>query len=443
MGVKDRNSLIDQIVDDSAGRPKQKQRIVRARQRTRHDARYEVPFRTWHTFHADPPYGGTTYFEKLSNFFTRFEQINDVTGDRGGEHHVDHVICTSTCGSRVSFRYLSPDGLQSGGSDFGPWENVEFTHIHSVTPLVEASSLGDQATRAIKRATELFPTVVLFPNFLWELKDWRNLPEIIRNLGKRWDTFNSYQSLRSKSLARYRLYLQRPDVKKELLSWITGKRLANGFLAKEFGLDPFLSDVKKLFSILSDMEKRLVFLKKTMGKQYRMGHREELTMPSGLANPIPHGVTTLECEFYRATVNFSFVVSHNLSDLDSLRSRIGLLMAALGIDKPAAILWEAVPYSFLVDWFANVQDILETVKVNPFISGEITIHKVSTSVTQRASFGHYINVYGNQKTLLDRYHIKRHWREPGLPSKSYVTLKAELTDNQLLLVAALLRQRLK
>lgn len=439
LGFDDRNQLVDRIVDDSIG-PKQRARIVRQRTRTRHDLR-NTAFKTWHT-QLTPPPANTVYFDRTVNHFTKFEQINDTTGDKGGEHHVDHVICTSAKGSRTAFTYVSPDGTQSGGSGFGPWEAVEFPHIHGITPIVDIASLGDQTSRALKRATEVFPTVVLLPNFLYEMKDWRNLPEVIERLKKNWLVFNSYQ-VGKKSLERYRMYLKRPDIKKELLAYITGKRLANGFLAKSFGLDPFLSDCKKLFTIISDLEKRIAFLKKTMGKRYRLGHREDLPVPSGIMNTVSHGTTTLECEYYRATVNFTFEVSHNISDLDSLRSKLGIAMAALGIDKPAAVIWEAVPYSFLVDWFVGVQDILMRLSVNPFLSGEITVHKVSTSVVQRASFGHYINVYGNNKVFLDRYHIRRFWREPGLPSKSYVTLKSELTDNQLLLVAALLRQRLK
>jgi hypothetical protein len=68
---------------------------------------------------------------------------------------------------------------------------------------------------------------------------------------------------------------------------------------------------------------------------------------------------------------------------------------------------------------------------------------VSTSVHQRATIAHYIDVYGNKKTLLDRYNIHRFWREPQMPPIQWVTLKTNLTDDQLLLGAALLRQRLK
>lgn len=439
MGIQDRNILVDQIVNDSVGTRERRRRGARRRKRVRHDVFTDVPFKTWHTS-GDL----TTHFDKLATYFTRYENMNDTIGDNGGEHHVDHVLITSSCGSRKSFTYSNADGYLKGGSNFGPWEMVGWETIHSLTPIVTASSLGDASSTALKRATDIFPTVLLFPNFLWELRDWRNLPEIIKDLRKKWDTFNSYQRGYKKSWGRYLMYLKRPGIKAELLQWLTGKRLANALLAKQFGLDPFLRDCKSLFSLLSTMEKRIAFLKKTMGKRYKFGYREELPIPTGLMETSYNlGTTRLECEYYRAYVNYTFEISHNVKDLDSLRSRIGYAMAALGIDSPAAIIWEAVPYSFLVDWFAGVQDILEQLKVNPFLTGEITVHKVSTSVTQRSSMAHYITVYGLNKTLLDRYHMRRYWRLPGLPTKSWVDLKAELTDNQLLLVAALLRQRVK
>lgn len=447
MGFKDRQDLVDNILEPPDGPRSKRRREPKRRSRTRANVQ-SASFQTWHTTHHPPPPGGvgpqTIWFDRTVNFFTRFEQVNDIVGNRGGENPVDHVLCTSGCGSRRPFTYVKPSGSpgESGGSHFGPWEAVEFPHIHNKIPVVDQSSLGDQSLRAIQRATELFPTVVLLPNFLWELREWRDLPEVIQRLRKNWEIFDSYQR-GLKSVRRYLDWSKRPDVRREFFAWLTGKRIANAFLAKQFGVDPFLQDLKKLFGILKRLDEHIKFLKSKMNKRYRVGHREELSAPAGVFTPTSLGTTTLECEYYRATVNYSFEVSHDIPELDSIRSRIGVMMVALGLNNPATVIWEAIPYSFLIDWFVDVQGLLQNLGNIPFMTGKITVHKVSTSVTQRASVSHYINVYGNSKVFLDRYNMRRYWRWPGLPTTSYVSLKGVLTDNQLLLVAALLRQRLK
>lgn len=437
LGFRDRNLLLANIVN---GADKQKRvSVPRARSRFHFRGYYQVPFRTWHT--TVSPFN-TVFFDRKVNYFTFFEQMNDVVGNPKGENKVDHVICNSARGSRTLFTYTSPDGTQTGGSGFGPWEEVSFPDIHNKVPVVDFSTLGDQATRAIQHVTSLVPTSVLLPNFIWELRGLKDLPETIRRLRKNWEYFDSFQSLRPRSLRRYAEWAKNPRVRKDLMAWITGKRLANLHLAKEFGLDPFIGDLRKLFLILEEFDKKLAFLKSTIGKRYKSGYREDLPVPANLMTPSGIGTTTLECVYYRATVNFTFVLSHDLPELDSLASRIKVAMALLGLNNPLAVIWEAIPYSFLVDWFVNVQDLISQFGTAPFLTGKVTVHKASVSVHQRASIDHCIDVYGNRKVTLDKYNLHRFWREPRMPTLSYLTLKTTLTDDQLLLVAALLRQRL-
>lgn len=404
----------------------------------------KASFQTYHTTDLNPPNPPTTVvFNRTASSFTRYEMMNDVVGNKGGENPVDYVIVQSMRGSRVAFTYSTNDGTQYGGSGYGPWEEIEFGHIHGKVPVVQFSNLGDQATRAVQHITTLVPTSVLFPNFILELKDWKDLPDVMRRLKTNWELLASFgTAIRPRSIRRYLEWFKIPRIRKELIAFITGKKLANAHLMKEFGIDPFISDLRKLFSILDNMDKKILFLKSQIGKRYRAGYREDIPTPAGLNTTTFVGTTTLECEYYRAQFNVSMEVSHDIPELDSLGSRIKVAMAMLGLNNPAAVIWEAIPYSFLVDWFINVQDLVAQFGTLPFLTGKITVHKVSTSVHQRATIAHYIDVYGNKKVLLDRYNLHRFWRNPLLPTLSFLTLKSALTDDQLLLGVALLRQRL-
>lgn len=62
----------------------------------------------------------------------------------------------------------------------------------------------------------------------------------------------------------------------------------------------------------------------------------------------------------------------------AVTSPIEVFMAELGLN-PYLALWEVVPWSFVVDWFTNIGDFLETIDVGTgkeFISGTETFHTV-------------------------------------------------------------------
>jgi hypothetical protein len=161
--------------------------------------------------------------------------------------------------------------------------------------------------------------------------------------------------------------------------------IANGILNEEFGWRPFLDDVCAILKGLKQFHKKL---KKFMREQHEVHvtHYKKILTED---NYVPHVLTTSEPSvlesgtFYRnenfvqldvdapefffwkdyiihhlrapeyiATMKYTY---HIPLGLDTLRETVAWL-DAFGVYWDPQVLWNAIPFSFIVDWFFNVGD---------------------------------------------------------------------------------------
>jgi hypothetical protein len=66
--------------------------------------------------------------------------------------------------------------------------------------------------------------------------------------------------------------------------------------------------------------------------------------------------------------------------LRGLLGQIDSLVYSLGVTKIASVIWEAIPYSFVVDWFVSVGDFIESLEESIFDPLPIVIHDFSHSL---------------------------------------------------------------
>lgn len=137
----------------------------------------------------------------------------------------------------------------------------------------------------------------------------------------------------------------------------TLKELANMHLELVFGLQPLVRDTIDFFSIRQE-------IKRKMDRLYQMGQYEEIRTRTSSSYTIDH--TGLPGYYMRTglpvTANVSISVSSTgcltafcSRDLMDERSAfIRLLIGRLGLNNPALITWELIPFSFVVDWFLPV-----------------------------------------------------------------------------------------
>lgn len=173
-----------------------------------------------------------------------------------------------------------------------------------------------------------FPTEVSIANFMWELREISSLIPKIRH-----DSFS--------------------------------KSIANGYLTYEFGWKPMLDDIKKLYSLMEKVQSRIDYLKSRWGKVTRLGLSQESTYsgPSTKKQTVTLDTGSGVALEYLATAwNTRYTAGgkllHRLDWLFDADKTWRALVGSLGLDKPGSIIWEAIPYSFLFDWFTDLDDLI-------------------------------------------------------------------------------------
>ncbi len=191
------------------------------------------------------------------------------------------------------------------------------------------------------------------PLFLFEFKDF---PSMLRNLGE------------------------------ILAKRITPRTSTDAFLAYKFGWAPLISDLKKLLNIQKLIDNRLKYLKKYSGDGGRVSrqlHRGTVTHPGGV---FPFHETaiwqtiqiSLEdketfTSWFCADLKINIELPKTLDEQQALAAR-----AAFGLYSPASTLWNAIPWSFLIDYFSNIGDFLEaTTGLIPFSSSRVCVMQKS------------------------------------------------------------------
>ncbi|UJQ85199.1 MAG: putative maturation protein [Leviviridae sp.] len=149
------------------------------------------------------------------------------------------------------------------------------------------------------------------------------------------------------------------------------KAVANGNLSWQFAIKPMISDARSLFDIQDIVNKRVKELNKVFsdsGKRYRVklgvDTGENLTavrtVQSTPSSCFIRGVTlTQTTAEYWGTVRWKATVPRPV-DPDDVRRLALASSLGLGLDPATFVshVWNAMPWSWLVDWFGNVGDFI-------------------------------------------------------------------------------------
>jgi len=119
------------------------------------------------------------------------------------------------------------------------------------------------------------------------------------------------------------------------------KSFANNFLEYHFGWEPLMQDVHA--AVHSFINPHLPFKRRIRGRGTSFGG---ISYPPNTVGPFTSGMTTNElCK--TLLVCDVEVTNHNLH-----------LASQLGLVNPLSVAWELLPFSFVVDWWANVGQVL-------------------------------------------------------------------------------------
>lgn len=356
-------------------------------------------------------------------------QMRDVVGNPGHYNPVSHRVLTS--------EFYYPRGVQDwfNGSEhwrqtekgvFLPLPNIEsnIVDFQEWSTGFTAAQLSDWAMDAYNAFITQVPTTVSLPNFLYELREMKGMiPSIDR---------------------------------KSLLN-----TASNNFLAFEFGVNPFVKDIKAILSLSDAVQKRLKHLLFTQGKKTNLSFErdgvfndsysffrsfETPVVPTITGGPGFYLLNGLE--FRRkntsAHLHIGAKLFQDLQGLSDSLSTLKALSASGGFNSPLRVVWNAIPYSFIVDWFFHVGKILDSLSVQPF-GGEYRVTDVGYSVKLESSWSIYQVAYGNQtisgQSLIGACTFKSYTRRQGYPVSSLFITDGLLTPMQLALSAAMFKQR--
>lgn len=203
------------------------------------------------------------------------------------------------------------------------------------------------------------------------------------------------------SIANFLLELR--DVK-SLLPRIEGliKTIPNLFLWWEFSANPTISDIKKLLTVVATVRKRLEHLRRINRRPITLTYTDRNVWNYDEDDlPISHPTVADYGSFQDAMVDSrSYVrwvqadvvcrvrVYYDL-DLNGSDAFLNAMCAALGLLDPVKIVWNAIPFSFIVDWLVNLDGFFDAVDIDPFegtiqILGAHHIIRARTGITTYA-----------------------------------------------------------
>jgi hypothetical protein len=160
------------------------------------------------------------------------------------------------------------------------------------------------------------------------------------------------------------------------------KQLGGDYLNAQFGWVPFLRDLAGLASVQSYVARRLAQLKRDNGQAVRRegnvwSDNDVTVTESSVYHPTypyvhpfyhtqagnTHGRRILTKSTQQRTW-FCAKFRYYIPDIDTDQGRMRATARLLGIVPSPDLLWEVLPWSWLIDWFANVGDVMSNLSEN-------------------------------------------------------------------------------
>lgn len=347
--------------------------------------------------------GGSIYSETgtVTQRSTHRGEFHDWVGGRKMVHPADHNTILHTQVSRPNHVHVPSGWSSQFVRYYYPRHNADVLHeLFGFPTAAQRTALADQAFEAL---VPQIPQEVSLPNFLYEL---RELADLI------------------------------PKIEGSLV-----KQVAGGYLTYSFGYKPLIGDLQKLANLAETVAARLQYLRDTWGRETRISFESswETEAPDEIYYPGSES-QRYRRHSIRTVFRAGGYLFHQLEDLDG---KIGLLRGmsgALGFNNPLGVLWEAIPFSFVVDWFTRIGNAISQTAVQPFV-GPWEIRRVTHSYWIHGQWSldcEFPSGTSPLKYTADQGTYTLYRREVGLPVPAGIINTEGLTSNQQTLAAALI-----
>lgn len=220
-------------------------------------------------------------------------------------------------------------------------------------------------------------------NSVFELKDFASLPKTIKLLA-------NLPSFLTGVTQRAALALR--SFKGTLRQWFHAG--ADSYLQANFNILPLLSDIAAIHKALSRIERRINdFITRAGRTQHRHVTYTLLERPSNYYDSssyhpgytadgyemgglhVMERFTSLAPTVFHAEIEYNY----NYTRYQAEHARLFALYDAMGVNLNPATIWNAIPWSFVVDWVIGVSQWLSTQRI-AYMDPQINIHRYLWSV---------------------------------------------------------------
>jgi len=235
---------------------------------------------------------------------------------------------------------------------------------------------------------------------------------------------------------------------------------AETYLQYKFNFRPLLADIRGFVAAIRNAQKRVILLVANQGRprthHFRRVIEEGDTVGQDTAGSVSLDYylgyqTTSSVKFYRSVLSMPAIFhaeieyNYNYSNLQVQYAGLLATLDSLGVSLNPQIIWNAIPWSFVIDWVAGIGQFLSQFQSRA-LEPQLNIRRYLWSVTRRRNIyltkDHTFNRrYTTQ--LLDTQRITMpavlqtaYRRDVGMPTSSSIT-SSGLSSTEFTLGAAL------
>lgn len=358
-----------------------------------------------------------------------------------------------TCATGVM---TSPYGFYRGSfGDAGELDSG-LPAFYSVQPdgsfIAPPAKLDELNGRALASMLPLIKSDMSLVNSLIELKDFMTLKQHVQSV--RAEAINLTHSL----LRRFR---GRNTMAPAGALRLILRQAAGNYLQWKFNFSPLVSDIKAIHKALKTIERRINDLVTRSGRvQYRHFGFNWNEFPNSEPQESTVSCVQLDTTIH-TSLKFTRTVNHlpttfhaqiqynyNYTAYQREHARVLGLLDALGVNCNLAIIWNAIPWTFVIDWLLGVSRWLNQFSMAN-MKPQINIHRYLWSVrrerniyvTRRSTWSTFSSsTKDSNEVVLPVVTQTAYRRQTGVPSSSSI-LSSGLNSQEFTLGAALVVSR--
>lgn len=300
----------------------------------------------------------------------------------------------------------------------------------------------DASRRAWWSMKPRFEGEISMLNFLFELKDFKNIAKAITKLRNPQEIVDRLKSLkRSFSRAPSKLYGATKTTGEVLntaqnLAQTTAVTAAELRLINEFAIKPLMSDWTSILGQAGEIVRDVQSDFKLRGLEPQVSHySEEQILQNTLVPRSANAYFGSDGTFWKQ----KFTATHQYKYNYLMRDRSDAFMRYWGLNLTPEAIWNALPFSFLLDYFWAVGDALHFMNSDPNVS--LLSKQYCESILQYYSSGYSCS--GDQRaimlvdgqlaskgTVITGYTSSLYQRRVCLPNKGMATPKFKLPSGK-------------